>query len=112
MVIMSPARHVVQHAFDGAQVFENPHHGAFDHVVGQAERVAADGIRRDERVEHHGVRAGIGAGQGGIIAVELPIQSGRLDFLAERRVGLAQKLSFSAVASPLMRMASPLSGNG
>ena len=43
-------------------------------------------------MEHHGVRAGIGAGQGGIIAVELPIQSGRLDFLAERRVGLAQKL--------------------
>ena len=49
MAIALPARHIVQHALDGAQVFKNPHHGAFDHVVGQAERAAADGIRRDER---------------------------------------------------------------
>ena len=49
MAIALPARHIVQHALDGAQVFKNPHHGAFDYVEGQAKRAAADGIRRDER---------------------------------------------------------------
>ena len=42
-------------------------------------------------MEHHGVCTGVGAGQGGIIAVELAFQPRRLNFLTEHRVGLAQK---------------------